>query len=308
MNYAFVKAELIIVRYGELGLKASKTRKHFENTLINNIRNALKTRNISFEVKMKRGRIYVFTDQINESINILKKIFGITSISPAVKTISEIPFISKFAVDISKEELNKDKSFALRVERTGTHSFSSQDVAVKVGNDIVIATEANVNLTDPNVELFIEIRDENAYLFTKKIRCNGGLPLRTQGKILVFINSLDSILAAWYVMRRGCSVVFLDSGGSLAEVLNSFIDEWYSDKEIVIFDNKETMYKNINDVAAIKKCVALVTGHSFYDSSFDVISELKLLNEQIKIPVLTPLIAMTSEEIQNKCLELGIKK
>lgn len=303
-----MRYELIIVRYGELGLKASETRKRFEDTLVNNIINALKTRNISFEVKKQRGRIYVFTNQINESINVLKKIFGITSISPAIKTISEMKIISKFSVDISKEKLTKNKSFALRVERTGTHDFTSQDVAVQIGTDIVKTTKSKVDLTNPDVELFIEIRDEDAYLFTKKIRCNGGLPLRTQGKILVFIDSFDAILAAWYVMRRGCSMVFLNSDSSISEALNSFIDEWHSDKEIVFFDNKKSLYENINDVTTKKKCVAFVTGHSLHDSSFDVISELKLLNDQIKLPILNPLIAMTLEEIKNKCWELGIKK
>jgi thiamine biosynthesis protein ThiI len=197
MQYCFfVKYELILIRYAELGLKATETRNRFENTLINNIRNALKTKEISFELRRERGRIYVFTNQINKSIDVLQKIFGITSISPAVKTSSKMEAISKVAIDISKEKLTKKKSFALRVTRTGNHSFTSQDVAVQIGNDVVKATNSSVNLTNPDFELFIEIRDKNAYLFIQKIRCNGGLPLRTQGKILVLVDSLESILAA----------------------------------------------------------------------------------------------------------------
>ena len=303
-----MKYELIIVRYGELGLKAVATRKRFEASLVNNIKNALKTKEISFKVKREWGRIYVLTNQINESIDVLQKIFGITSISPAIKTDGGMSSISNLAVAISKEKLTRKKNFALRVERVGNHSFSSQDVAVQVGNDIVKATNAGVNLTRPDFELFIEIRNENAYLFTKKIRCTGGLPLRTQGKTLVLVDRLESILAAWYIMHRGCSAVFLNADKSLTDALNSFISTWYSDKDIVIFDEVKSICETINEVADKKNCVALITGHSLYNSPCDVISDLGSLNEQISIPILHPLISMPPEEIQQKCSEVGIKK
>ena len=100
-----MKNELIIVRYGEIGLKAKETRKRFENTLIKNIKNALQTKQISFKTSREQGRIYVYTDQIDESINVLKKIFGIVSVSPALKTYSNLNDISKHAVSISNEKI-----------------------------------------------------------------------------------------------------------------------------------------------------------------------------------------------------------
>ncbi|PNX50190.1 MAG: hypothetical protein BV456_07470, partial [Thermoplasmata archaeon M8B2D] len=84
-----MKSNLIIVRYGEIGLKAEYTRKQFENILIKNIKSSLKRENISSNIKQTRGRIYVHTDQIKTACNILKKIFGIISVSPVVHTISD---------------------------------------------------------------------------------------------------------------------------------------------------------------------------------------------------------------------------
>ena len=84
--------------------------------------------------------------------------------------------ITILAIKISQETLNKEKSFAIRVTRTGNHDFSSQDVAVKIGNAIVKATKATVNLIKPDFELFIEIRNDNSFIFTEKIRGTGGLP------------------------------------------------------------------------------------------------------------------------------------
>ena len=78
MNY-----ELIIIRYGEIALKGKETRKYFENCLISNIKTVLILKNISAIIKKERGRIYLYTDYIKESIDVLKRIFGIISISPA---------------------------------------------------------------------------------------------------------------------------------------------------------------------------------------------------------------------------------
>lgn len=303
-----MKYELIIVRYGELGLKAKATRKHFENYLVNNIKNALKTKQISFSIKRVWGRIYIYTDQINKSIEVLQKIFGITSISPAVKTVSNMESISKLAVKISKENITQENSFALRVKRTGKHSFSSQDVAVEVGNNILKIINSSVNLTCPDLELFIEIRNEHAYLFVEKIRCAGGFPLRTQGNILVFVDGLESILAAWYIMKRGCKTIFLNTDTSVSDVLYAFIDRWYADQDVVMTNTNKPIYNIINDIAFKRNCAAIVTGHSLYGASNNVLSDLKLLNEQITIPILHPLIAMEKEEIKKKCEEIGIQK
>ena len=72
--------ELIIIRYGEIALKAKYTRKHFENILIRNIKNALKISKIDNNIIKEWGRLYLKTDNIDESILILKNIFGIVSI------------------------------------------------------------------------------------------------------------------------------------------------------------------------------------------------------------------------------------
>ena len=79
-----MKHQLIIIRYGEIGLKSKTTRKHFENILIKNIKNAFKKEKIFNVIKTQMGRIYVYTDEINPAVKVLQKIFGITSVSPAI--------------------------------------------------------------------------------------------------------------------------------------------------------------------------------------------------------------------------------
>lgn len=299
-----MKNNLIIIRYGEIALKGEVTRNRFEDTLVNNIINALKTKKITCKIKKERGRIFLITDQIKDSINVLQKIFGIKSISPTLKTNSDIEDMSKFAIKLVKEHnLTKNNSFALRVTRTGGHSYSSQDVAIKIGNDIVKETKAKVNLTNPEHELFIEIRNKDAYFYTEKINCIGGMPLNTQGKVISYIDSVYSILASWYIMRRGCSVIFLYSDDSFKKEINKFLNYWIIKNKKMIFTEKgKNLADILNKTCEQKNCEAIVTGYSIED-----ISIIKKLKKQCNYPILHPLIAMEKKEIKNECKKIGLK-
>ena len=303
-----MKQELIIIRYSEIALKAKATRTYFEKKLIKNIKNALKKKQISNIVKKEYGRIYIHTSQINESIATLKKIFGIVSVSPAFQTKSKIGSMSQLSINILKEKLTNEKTFALRVTRTGKHDFTSQDAAIKIGNEIVKATNANVDLTKPDIELFIEIRNENAYIFTERIRGAGGLPLGTQGKVLALIDKPKSILAAWYLMRRGCRTVFVNTDEFNKEFLQSFITNWYANSDIFsINPNEKNFYENLKNMAIELNCDALITAYTHHDGYQNMLANVKLLKKYIKLPILCPLIAMDEDEIKQKCKDVGIK-
>ena len=301
-----VNYELIIIRYGEIALKGKETRKRFENILVNNIKNALKIKNISNKIKNEWGRIYIYTTQIKDSINVLKKIFGIISVSPAVQTKSDFNSISKIAKVITKQKLNNKTSFAIRATRTGKHDFSSQDVAIHVGNEIVKTTKANVNLTKPDFELFIEIRNENAFLFTEKIYGVGGMPYGTQGNVLAIIDSNESILASWYLMRRGCKVIFLKTKESFEGALASLLNDWFIKSGVYSVNSGYNFFKIINKITSEKNCKAIVTGHIIKDDSKKILSDIKLLKKHINLPILQPLIAMQEEQINKKYKEIGL--
>jgi thiamine biosynthesis protein ThiI len=301
-----MKYDVILVRYGELSLKSTYVRKYFESTLVKNIKNALARETIPHSITKERGRIYLSTTEISKSCLVLSRIFGIVSFSPAVQTTSDIEDMSVVALQLIKNILTEEKSFAIRTTRVGTHTFSSQQVAIQIGNDIVKATHAKVNLTHPNVELFIEIRDKKSFLFTEKIKGVGGLPLGTQGKILVLVENPSSLLAAWYLMRRGCNVIIVNIKKSNDESIHSFLTHWYADAEIISIDSKtKNFFDELHTIATEKNCDALVTGHTLEEptSSLAAIAQLK---KQSIICVLTPLIAMNHEELQQQSRKRGI--
>jgi thiamine biosynthesis protein ThiI len=125
-----VDYELILIRYGEIALKAKYTRKYFENILIKNIRHALKLSKINNNITKEWGRIYLNTDKIKDGIKILEKIFGIVSVSPSIKSNTNIKQISDKILDLTKNKLSEKNSFALRLNRVGKHNFTSQDIAI----------------------------------------------------------------------------------------------------------------------------------------------------------------------------------
>ncbi len=298
--------EVIVLRYGELSLKSTYVRKYFETTLVRNIKKAFRNENIPVDVRTERGRIYLTTSEVSKGMSILPHIFGIVSFSSAIQTTAQLQDISNLAGHLTRNTLHQGISFAIRVTRVGTHSFTSQDVAIQIGTDIVQATHAKVNLSNPDFELFVEIRDNKSYLFTEKIRGVGGLPMGTQGTILAVIENPSSLLAAWYLMRRGCNVVFTNKHQSNEKAIRSFLSTWYADAEILPFDSTMKMVaQRLSEIVSEKNCDAIVTDHSF-DTFTKTISELAILKNHSTVPILTPLISLTKKEIDQQCKQRGI--
>jgi adenylyl- and sulfurtransferase ThiI len=298
---------VILLRYGELALKSPYVRKQFESTLLHNIKKALIQENIPHKLTKERGRIYLTTEEISKSLQLLSRIFGIVSFSPAIQTITDLDTISNLSLKFIRPMLTKGTSFGIRATRIGTHPFTSQDVAIRIGNDVVSATHAPVDLSHPDVELFIEIRENRTFLFTEKRSGIGGLPLGTQGKVLACITNSASLLAAWYLMRRGCNIVFVTTKQSNDDGIHAFLSYWYVHADIVIVDPTSQQYtKHLCEIASKYDCDAIVTGHSLQDLP-DGLSAIAQMKKQCDLPILTPLIAVGEKEIKNQCQRRGIE-
>ena len=296
MNY-----DLIIIRYGEIALKSKYTRNQFENKLINNIKKNFKNNNINYDFSREWGRIYLKTNNIEESIKILKNIFGIVSISPAIKIETSIEKITEKSLSITKNLLSNKNSFALRVNRVGKHSFTSMDIANLVGKEIVLNTKSNVKLKSPDYEIFIDIRNEHTYIFLEKIYGRGGMPIGTQGNILIIVNGKKSILAAWYLIRRGCNPIFYIKNNLHKNNINQFMKKWYIDAKIYEENQKTNEPQEIKQIIKKEKCQAIITEHNLKK-----INEIKELKNNYILPILCPLIVMESKKINENLNKIGL--
>ena len=300
-----VKANCILVRYGEIALKGRVTRRSFKRTLVHNIRSGLDEKQISFSLINPQGRVFVQTKQIKKAMDVITKIFGVTSCSPVFEMDLDLEQVSKAAFELVDESIQERNSFALRVNRSGSHEFTSQDLAVNIGAYIQNHKDFQVDLTNPDFELFIEVRDNNAYLFKEKMKGPGGMPLGTQGKILSIIDSPNDILGSWYLMKRGCKTVFFITNTNLTEQLELFLHSWHAPSKIIM---KETgsIINQTNQIIKQFKCSAICIGDALFNSSDEIIQKINSLKKHHKIPILTPLISFDYKKIKKDMIEKGI--
>jgi len=202
----------VIVRYGEFTLKSSKVRRRFERQLLANIRSKLK--GLKYKLAAERGRIFVGTNSPTKVIERLVRTPGVISVSPAVKTEAKIHSISSSAVEMARRSLSSGESFAIRTRRVGDHPFTSREISEAVGSAVLEEIPGvRVDLSSPDLEIFIEVRGCKAYLFTEVERGIGGMPVGSQGVVIVpFLEELNGPLTCFVMLRRGCLVVpvFLD--------------------------------------------------------------------------------------------------
>jgi len=195
----------ILIRYSEIGLKSRPVRKRFETQLKDNMMNMLAKDGIEALVVSDVSRFYAETDDTDAAVRSLRKVFGIASLSVTETCGSGMDEICKAAAEFSKNRIRKGQSFAVRARREGTHTYNSMQLGKEAGSAIFLANEGiRVDLTDPDVIFYIEVRNNKAHIFDSYIRAHAGLPLGSQGRVMALVDDDRGLLSAWLMMKRGC--------------------------------------------------------------------------------------------------------
>lgn len=319
-------AKTIIIRYGELALKSERVRRRFEQRLINNIERAL--RGLSYRIRKERGRIFIDTSSAS-ALSRMTKVPGVVSVSSASKTKATVGAICKSSVIAARRILKSGEAFAVRASRVGEHDFSSQEINEAVGSAILKAVPTSkVNLSHPDHTIFIEVRGGDAYIFTEKRAGVGGLPVGTQGKVVVLLSGgIDSPVAAYLAMKRGCLIfpIFFDNRPytdkrtreraiaiskkltdfyqkielrvvPFGEILRNFIEK--APRELTCVLCKRAMFSVANRVAEQVGAGAIATGESLGQVASQTLINLSVIDEASKLLVLRPLIGMDKVEIE----------
>ncbi|MFX0070248.1 MAG: THUMP domain-containing protein [Candidatus Hermodarchaeota archaeon] len=200
----------------EIWLKSMKVRIRMTKTLMRNVKKALNKSGVNFhkfQLSKDTSRVFFFFNNkdINNAMMVLNRVFGIESYSPALRTSNRMKNITERTIEVCKEILRKNDTFALRVKRSGVHEYSSLDVAQKVGKAVLENfpnLNLKVNLTNPNKVIYIEVRDEFSYIFTDVLKTQWeGLPIEGYNKIMCMdVGRLNDLLASFLLMRRGCEL------------------------------------------------------------------------------------------------------
>lgn len=332
-----IEYSVIIARYGEIGLKSPKIRSRFEKKLVNNIKSSIKSK-----ITRNQGRIYIFPENFSEAILKLNKIFGIVSYSPAISTNSNYDDIEKTLENyidklVNEGFLTSKTRFAIKCRRVGSHDFTSQEMAAFCGSVVVKKVQSPVDLTNPELTIFVEVRDDETFIFHEKIQGPGGLPLGTQGKVVALLSSgIDSPVATYLMMKRGCEVVALHfdnepfTSKKSYELFEKLVDKLqdYSsgvpiESKVIKYGNylqkckdsnyekmtcilcKSGMYKIAELVARDVGALAIVEGSSLGQVASQTLPNILATRYGVEIPILSPLIGLDKVEISNISEEIG---
>src|SRR5690625_2740385 len=195
----------ILIRYGELGLKG-KNMKQFIIQLQRNIKAALWAFP-NIRVKRTQGRLFVelHGEKAEPIIEELKKIYGIHSMSLAIKVENELNDIKAGTLTAMKQ--NKEQTtFKISVRRANKgFPVGSQEMNQILGAYVLKNIHGlTVDVHQPAVEIRVEIRENATYITTKNVSGAGGLPVGTAGKTLLLLSGgIDSPVAGHLMMKRG---------------------------------------------------------------------------------------------------------
>jgi len=330
-----------IIHYHELALKG-RNRPFFEQRLARNIRSAVRDVG-GKQVDTLQGRIRVIL-QPDASWPLVRerlaRVFGIANFSLA----QSAPFDDDTTrlLDPLKSAIGEaiqDVAFAtFRVSAKRSDKrlpMTSMDVEREIGAHVCQITGKAVDLRQPDVTIHIETLIKDAYYFLHREEGAGGLPIGTSGKVACLLSGgIDSPVAAYRLMKRGCPAVFIHFHGrpyvsraseekvrELAELLTRYQSNSrlylvpFGDiqRQIVlgapsafrIVLYRRMMIRIAEELARRERCWALVTGDSLGQVASQTAENISVVEEASGLPILRPLIGMDKLEITQQAQKIG---
>ena len=315
----------IIIHYNEIATKG-KNRSFFENKLISNIIFRIDKKHKVFK---KYGLVYISLEnnyKLEEIKSILTKIPGIAYFSFVKKAKLDLEDIKKTSVSFLKEI--SFKTFKCESKRSNKNFlYKSPEINKILGEEIINSLDKTVDVKTPDLILFVEVCEKEAYVFSDKIKGIGGLPVGSSAKVICSLSGgIDSPVSAYLFMKRGSSVTFvhfynnnlvkrevLEKIKKLTLILSKYqpntklfivpfsdiqkniIANIPSDYRMIIY--RRYMFKIINKIAKQEKIKAVITGDNIGQVASQTIENIKTIYSSSNIPIFSPLIAFDKNEI-----------
>ena len=317
--------KLIIIKYGELNTKKDNIN-FFLSYLKNNIASALK--GISYHLTYDKSRMFIETKDYEEVVKVLTNTFGIHEINVAHKLDnSDIDNIGDKLLELlQNEEFNSFKVVTKRSNKD--YPLTSMEISAKLGGTVLKnIPNKKVDIHKPDLEINVEIRKNNAYIYFEKIKGIGGYPVGTLGKgMLMLSGGIDSPVAGYLAMKRGIRLeaVYFESPPhtsenaknkviTLARTLSNYSgyikvhvinfteiqEAIYKEcpKEYMITLLRRMMYRISERIAYRNNAKVIVNGESVGQVASQTLTSMAVINEVIRMPVLRPLACFDKSEI-----------
>ncbi|NIB99545.1 tRNA sulfurtransferase [Halobacterium sp. R2-5] len=332
-------ADAVVVRHGDVGVKSSSVQADMERRLRDNLEAILDDRGIPGDVEREWGRLLVRTPEPDAAADAAADTFGVVSASPAVSVPAEMRSI-RGALALTARECYDGGAYAVDARRVGDHEFTSHDVNRLGGDAVWYAVEGDVrpevDLDDPDVTFFVEVRDDEAFVFVEKRDGAGGLPLGSQKPLVALVSGgIDSPVAAWEAMKRGSPVVplYLDLGPyggpdhraraeETARRLSAYAPNYDLRLRVApagdavarlgeevgrtrMLSYRRFMYRVAERLAERVGAVGVVTGESLGQKSSQTAGNFAVVDRVTDLPIHRPLFALDKQEIVARARDIG---
>lgn len=319
--------KIIIIKYGELTTKKDNIN-YFLSTLKDNIKSSLAGLNAN--ITYDKGRMFISSDEdyYDAIIGRLKKVFGIHEILIGYEADDNILENIKSRVI----ELLKDKdfdSFKVDTKRSDkTYTPDSMEVSRILGGVILKNfNNVHVDVHNPELTIYVEIRRNKSYIYFEKIKGIGGYPVGSLGKgLLMLSGGIDSPVAGYLALKRGVRIeaLYFESPPhtseaaknkviSLARELSKYsgyiklhvinfteIQETILKKcphEYLITIMRRMMYRISEGIARKNNCKVLINGESIGQVASQTLTSMNVINSVINMPVIRPVACLDKIEI-----------
>lgn len=324
-----------------------KNRVFFEDRLVKNISAALAVAvpDRPPAVKNDYGRILarVPEQSLTTAIDALKRVFGLVSLSPAIRTDLKLESIKKATADTLPAVSGKLRFKVHSIRANKAFPLTSIELNEVIG-DYVFQTlleqganreDIQVDLSCPDICVNIDVRADGAYIYTEVIPGPGGLPLGSSGSgLLLLSGGIDSPVAGWYMMKRGIALeaIHFDSFPFTSERarqkavdLCGALSRWgmpvplhichfteiqteigrLCPDEMITIVMRRMMFRISEKVAMRRACGALITGESVGQVASQTLESMNAIGRVARITVLRPLCGLDKLEIVRKAREIG---
>ncbi|HLT57383.1 MAG TPA: tRNA uracil 4-sulfurtransferase ThiI [Limnochordales bacterium] len=330
---------LLLIRYGEIGLKG-KNRHLFEEQLARNVRAALGD---AWPGRVWRayGRLFVQLEDpahVPAALERLQRVFGIVAVSPARPVALTIEAIGDAAVEmVSAQDLSRPRTFRVQARRPNKKfPLTSQEINERIGGRLLRAfPQLKVDLTNPELVVSVEVREQGAYVYLDQVPGPGGLPVGVSSQALLLLSGgIDSPVAGWMALKRGIrlhaihyhsppftSERSLDKVKDLARVLA----QWGGPLPLHVVRFTEiqkelrrqtppalmiTLMRRFMLRIAVQKAqevgaLALVTGESVGQVASQTLENMAVINAVTTMPILRPLVGFDKQEIVERAEAIG---
>jgi thiamine biosynthesis protein ThiI len=324
----------VILRYHEIALKG-RNRPFFVERLAVNARRLFA--DLGGRVHVLAGRLRLeLPDEVrwDEAERRLRGLFGVANFSRAREAAPEMEALGREVV--AAVAARGAASFRVTARRSFKgFPLTSPEIERELGAAIHTATGIPVRLEEPELTVFVEVlADRILYSFERQAGA-GGFPVGSSGRVMALLSGgIDSPVAAWRMMRRGCTVravhfhafplqdhTTIDKVTELARILTRYqlrtrlllvpfgevqqtiVASCPAPLRVVLY--RRFMVRIAEALAARHRARALVTGESLGQVASQTLDNMSVIDEAAKGLVLRPLAGMDKEEITQQARRIG---